>query len=148
MTKACAILTGILGLMLCGCSDSNVEAYTAVFEYDDFGPQVMAYELIGMQWYQWDNHGYEEPDYKYNIKVVVYYQISLDDVKRAYPTVKGEVDYRYVTKERALSHLKSKIAECEEFARSDPNASIVWKENSARLKRTLRKIEQELGQGR
>jgi hypothetical protein len=135
--------------MLCGCSDGNAEAYTAVFEYDDFGPQVAACELIGMGWYQWDNHGYEEPDYKYNIKVVVYYQISLDDVKRAYPTVKGEVDYRYVTKERALSHLKSKIAEFEEFARSDPpNASIVWKENSARLKRTLRKIEQELGQGR
>ena len=141
MTKVCAILTGTLGLMLYGCSDIAGKAHIAVFPYEDFGPQAISYELLGMGWYQWDSHGYEDPDYKYNIKVIVYDGMSLADVIRAYPTVQGQVDYRYVTKDRAVAFLNSKIAECEESARSEPDigmASVL-----SVLKRTVRKIEQD-----
>lgn len=79
--------------------------------YDAFGPQVVAHELIGMEWWQWDSHGDSEPK-EYPIKVVVYWNQSLEETKKRYPVIREkEQDYRYVEYEAAKRHLTEKAKE-------------------------------------
>ncbi len=77
--KVKVVLIILASLLLHGCSKAR-NSY-AIFEYEDFGPQVMAWEEIGMQWWQWDNHGDDDPKSKYDIKVVVYAGMPLDEIK-------------------------------------------------------------------
>src|SRR5216117_3865871 len=58
-----------------------------VLSYDDFGPQVMSYEQIGKEWYQWNSQGPDDLNSRDDIKVVVYRNVSLDEVKRKYPVI-------------------------------------------------------------
>ena len=41
---------------------------TVVLQYDDFGPQIMSYELIGMEYYQWDIEGGDDPNAHFDIR--------------------------------------------------------------------------------
>lgn len=43
---ACAMLIGCSGMR------PGAEPHTEVLAYQDFGPQVIAHELIGTQWWQ------------------------------------------------------------------------------------------------
>lgn len=105
-------------LLFVGCSeDRHID--TLVLSYEDFGPQVVAHELLGPEWYQWDSHGYESDDFEYNINVVVFDGVSEEAVSARYKTVVGEVDYRYVSKPNAVRYLKRKISECESAIRED-----------------------------
>jgi hypothetical protein len=61
-----------LGLLI-----SASDAADHVVPYEAFGPQAIAYKLIGMEWWQWDNHGDSRPR-KYPIKVVIYWGQSLE----------------------------------------------------------------------
>jgi len=83
-----------------------------VLGYEEFGPQVIAYELIGFGWNQWKAEGHELPD-DVAVKVVVYRGVRLGKVRAAYPVVRGRGDYRYVEYGRALRFLDRKIAEVE-----------------------------------
>ena len=65
-----------------------------VLSYDDFGPQVMSYEQIGKEWYQWNSQGPDDLNSRDDIKVVVYRNVSLDEVKRKYPVIERQQDYR------------------------------------------------------
>jgi len=71
-------------------------ASTVVLSYQELGPQVAVYELIGFEWYQWNNHGGSNPNEVDNVKVVVYRNVSLDKVKEMYPVVVRKQDYRYL----------------------------------------------------
>jgi hypothetical protein len=83
-----------------------------VFDYDDFGPQAIAYEAIGFQWFQWNAHGDPDPRKTDPIKVVVYWDEPLRKVKKAYPVEpRDKKDFRYLSYERALSHLRRAIDE-------------------------------------
>jgi len=85
---------------------------SSVFDYDDFGPQVLAYETIGYQWYQWNSSGDSDPNKNDDIKVVVYWNESVDMIKEKYPIdPKRKKDYRYLTYEAAVKYLDSAIAE-------------------------------------
>jgi len=107
---------------------------TIVLQYRDFGPQAAAYETIGMEWWQWDNHGDPAPNYRYNIKVVVYRDIPLAKVQQAYPVLKErEQDYRYLAYSEAIAYLDKQI-------RDD-----VLPEVTKRLQQTKERIEEELG---
>src|SRR6266550_9622667 len=77
-----------------------------VLSYDDFGPQVMSYEQIGKEWYQWNSQGPDDPNARDDIKVVVYRNVSLDEVKRKYPVIEKQQDYRYLEYQAALRLLK------------------------------------------
>ena len=55
-----------------GCK--NAPKQYLVFDYEDFGPQAMAYQTFGMQWWQWDSHGDSNPNTKYDIKIIVYHK--------------------------------------------------------------------------
>jgi hypothetical protein len=102
---------------------------TIILNYSDFGPQVRAYELIGMEWWSWDNHGDSRPR-EYDIKVIVYKDISLDEIKKLYPTIKDkEQDYRYLKYDDAIKYLNKHIGE----------------EYSNHLIETKKKITEKLG---
>lgn len=85
---------------------SSCLAASAVFDYEDFGPQSAVHELIGSQWYQWKSYGDPDPTNKDKIKVVVYWDESLDEIKAKYPVSPSEKsDYRYLKYSKAVSHL-------------------------------------------
>ena len=82
--------------------------------YDDFGPQVMAHPLLGMEWWQWEAHGDSDPSTTYPVRVVVHRGLGAAELAARYPVdpVK-KLDHRYVTVERALAWLGEQIAELE-----------------------------------
>ena len=87
--------------------------HTLILDYNEFGPQVEAYELLGMQWWQWQTHGDSRPR-KYDIKVVVYKGIDLETVKEKFPVNQlQEQDYRYVKYSDALQYLDKRIQEID-----------------------------------
>ncbi len=93
----------------CVSNASNVMTY--VLEYEDFGPPIIAHELIGSDWWQWQSHGDSRPR-KYDIRVVVYKNIPLAEVKTLYPVIPlKNQDYRYVNYDDTLKYLDGHIAE-------------------------------------
>jgi hypothetical protein len=93
-------------LILCLLACTMItKSNSAVFDYAEFGPQVVSYELLGKEWYQWDPHGSSDPNQRYDIKVVVYRNIPLEQIEQQYPVIKGEKDYRYLEYSQALQHL-------------------------------------------
>ena len=108
-----------------------------VMEYDDFGPQVMAHELLGMEWWQWEAHGDSNPATTYPVRVVVHRGLGAAELAARYPVdpVK-KIDHRYVTVERALAWLGENIAALEKDAamEKDPEDEAL----TAGLLRTLR----------
>ena len=101
-----------------------VWAESAVFDYDDFGPQAIAYETIGYQWYQWNSVGDSDPSKSDDIKVVVYWNEPLGSIKEKYPlNPKRKKDYRYLTLKAAMKYLDTNI-----FEHKDANNLIKTKE--------------------
>ncbi|MCR6650464.1 MAG: hypothetical protein NVV73_02660 [Cellvibrionaceae bacterium] len=79
--------------------------------YSDFGPQVIAHEIIGMEWWQWQDHG-DSIDREYAIQVVVYQGVSNEAVRQEFPVEpERQIDYRYLEYQRALDYLDEKIDE-------------------------------------
>ncbi len=96
-------------------SPTFLMAGSAVFHYDDFGPQVAVYELIGFQWWQWESQGDPDPTSKPDIRVIVYWDEALDDIKAQYPVdQQKKLDYRYIEYDNAKKHLENLIAEFEQ----------------------------------
>ena len=92
----CAVSCGARGR-----SNSN----TIVLPYDELGPQVAVHELIGYEWYQWNSHGDSDPTKTDDVKVVVYRNIGLEEVKRTYPVIDGKQDFRYLDYSTAMDYL-------------------------------------------
>jgi hypothetical protein len=86
-------------------------ASTVVLSYQELGPQAAVYELIGKEWYQWNNHGGSDPNEVDDVKVVVYRNVSLEKVKEIYPVVVGKQDYRYLDYETAIKYLNKNEGE-------------------------------------
>jgi hypothetical protein len=137
------ILIGSTLLWSCsGSEKSNVaqvqtpKANTIVLSYNDFGPQVVTHEKIGMGWYQWNSQGPDDPNSSDDVRVVVYRNISVDEVKRMYPVIEGKQDYRYLEYQPALSLLKQ--------YEQDPFWNI-YKETKDRATQTKERILAALG---
>ncbi len=97
-------------LFLAACT-TQVADQTLVLQYEDFGPTSASYELLGMDWWQWQTHGGSRPKY-YDIKVVVYRDLDLQQVRQAFPANPSlELDYRYVAFADAMRYLERMIAE-------------------------------------
>jgi hypothetical protein len=82
-----------------------------VLSYQELGPQVAVYELIGKEWYQWTSHSSPNPQTVDDVKVVVYRNISLAKVKEMYPVVTGKQDYRYLDYATAIKYLNKSAGE-------------------------------------
>lgn len=113
-------LTRILVAMMAWCAVlwSPVACTThprvVVLPYGAFGPQVLAYELIGYEWWQWQAHGDSRPR-EYAVHVVVYDHATQQEVARRYPVEpKNYRDYRYLTYDRAIRYLDTRIEEEKE----------------------------------
>lgn len=107
-------------------------------QYEDFGPQVMSYEYIGMEWYQWDSQGGDDPNRIVDVRVVVYRNTTLNEVEKLYPVIKLKQDYRYLEYKAALE-LLSKY--------DDPSWDELPSTRAARDRalQTKQKLLQELG---
>ena len=78
---------------------------TLVLRYQDFGPPSVTYGLLGVEWYQWNSQGPDDPNATDDVKVVVYRNVPLEEVRKEYPVVEEKQDYRYLEYEVALDLL-------------------------------------------
>lgn len=102
------ILLPIL-FLVCACTNTH-ERNTIILDYKDFGPQVIANEVVGSEWWQWDAHGAPDPTTSYNVKVVVYRNIDIATVKTKYPvSAEQQKDYRYLEYSQSISYLDKHI---------------------------------------
>jgi hypothetical protein len=91
-----------------------------VLPYKAFGPQVQAYNLIGMEWWQWERHGSDQEE-KYPIRVIVYWDTELVSIQKRYPVDRANrQDFRYVEYGRAVSHLEKMVQESKKLGIEDP----------------------------
>jgi hypothetical protein len=121
------------------CCNNSPKPYK-VFEYKDFGPQSMAYEKLGMRWWQWDNHCSSDPNYKYDIQVVVYQSMPLSQIKNLFPVDKSKnEDFRYFDYNDSIEYLNEKIKELE--AEKEEWAGKL----KTNLVKTKMRIQQEIG---
>lgn len=93
---------------------SKTSKNTLVLPYQKFGPQVIAYPLIGFEYYQWNSHGSSDPKQIDVINIVIYKDINLELVKKQYPVIKDKSDYRYVEFSEAIKFIDDKINEWKE----------------------------------
>lgn len=123
LSRASALIALII-LVLSSCSPpppTTRTSETVVLDYDDFGPSCLAYETIGMDWWQWDKCGDSDPRTRYDIKVVVYRGIPLEKVRLMYPVLKEKSwDFRYIEYSKAIEYLEKGIqtTQDEESTRS------------------------------
>ena len=109
-----AFLAGIVGISVSfavwsGCATPGAPR-TLVLPYDDFGPQAMAHELLGMEWFSWQPHGDSNPRTEYNVRVVVYRGRNLAEARRLFPVrPEREQDFRYIEVETALKYLDRQL---------------------------------------
>lgn len=129
-------MKSILSALILLLSISHVRAGEEILPYSAFGPQAAAYELIGMEWWQWDSHG-GESDREYPIKVVVYWDQTREGTAKRHPVDRAKLqDYRYVEYSKAVEHLEATI---KAFAEAKLDASVMERA-LAKLKK--RKAEQ------
>lgn len=129
------MLLNIFLLFSLGACSAQTTSKTLVLQYNDFGPPSAANELIGMDWWQWQDHGDSRPR-RYNIKVVVYRDVDLQKVRQLFPTEPAsEIDYRYASFTDAIHYLDRMIEE---------NAI---ESLTLRLKETHQRITDTLGDG-
>lgn len=104
----CGLVTvALISALCCANCSSPVKptSNTIVLSYQELGPQSAVYELIGYEWYQWNSHGDPDPTKSDNVKVVVYRNIRLEQVKQMYPVINGKQDYRYLDYSTAMDYL-------------------------------------------
>lgn len=114
------IIAIVVGLMILGASISR--AGEVILPYAAFGPQVAAYKLVGMEWWQWESHG-DGADREYPIKVVVYWNQTREEASQRHPVNRDRFeDFRYVGYSKAIDHMTSLI---EDFKKSGLDANPI-----------------------
>jgi hypothetical protein len=102
-------MKSILASLILVLAAAPLRATDVILPYSAFGPQVAAYELIGMEWWQWDSHGGAD-DRDYPIKVVVYWDQTQEVTAKRYPVDQAKhQDFRYVEYSKAIEHLEHTI---------------------------------------
>ena len=97
-------------VFLSACTSSH-KADHIILKYSDFGPQIIANPLLGMEWWQWEDHGDSTPT-DYAINVIVYNEVSLKEITKKYPVnPQAKIDYRYIHYDQAISYLNQQIAD-------------------------------------
>ena len=127
------------------CGKDESKFLTATFNYADFGPPSMFAELLGSEYWQWEDYGGGDPKANFDVKIVVYsdFEKKLAMSKYVVSPVTLE-DYRYVSYGQAVDYLNLKILELEEMARAEDD--IRFPELSADLKNLKSRIETDICQ--
>ena len=93
----------------------------------------MSFELLGQGWWSWESSGSSNINRLYPIKVVVYSNKTLKQIKSQYPVIPiKKQDYRYISLEQANRYLNKNI--------QDNFISSI----TAKLKRTKNRLETEI----
>jgi len=107
-------MKSIIASFLLSLGAQTVSADEAILPYSAFGPQAAAYELIGMEWWQWDSHG-DGTDREYPIKVVVFWNQTQRETAKNHPVDESKPqDFRYVEYSKAVEYLERIIREFKE----------------------------------
>jgi hypothetical protein len=102
---------------------------TLSLDYAAFGPQPMAYEIIGKERWQWLKGTSVSPDQAFDIKVIVYRNTPVAELQERFPVIEEKLmDPRYLQYDVAMEYLDRHIA----FAASP--------ELTARLRDTRKKL--------
>lgn len=106
----------VVSKVLVFCLIDVLSAGETVLPYSSFGPQVIAHELLGKEWWQWESQGGSKSGVKdYDIKVVVYWDEKIASVRERYPIDPSrERDFRYVDLSKAIAYLRRTISEFED----------------------------------
>ncbi len=86
-------------------SPPDVPGKTITLAYHDFGPQVATHALLGMAWWSWSGGGCYERDDAFDVRVVVYRNITRAEVEKRFPTVRWKWDHRLVAYDDAVAHV-------------------------------------------
>jgi hypothetical protein len=124
-------------------SCSTVHAADHIEPYSAFGPQVEAYELIGMEWWQWQHYHCCSPYTEYPIKVVIYWDQTLEQTKKNFPVDRQrKLDFRYVDYFSAINYLEKTIKKLQEWELNpDPDQPEgVFSDSIQNLQQTLNRI--------
>ncbi len=105
----------LLGILFTGCASQPADDGLLVLDYDDFGPQCVAYEFIGYDLYQWEEWADGLDLSKMEIKVVVYDMGWKAEAMKRYPVIVDKQDYRYVSAMAARGYLIEQIEECHKY---------------------------------
>lgn len=85
---------------------------TLSLNYRAFGPQAMAYEIIGNEWWQWQESGGDRPAQDFDIKVIVYRGATVEELTERFPLIPEKfIDSRYLKYQDAMTYLDKHIAE-------------------------------------
>jgi hypothetical protein len=135
MNRVIRLLFAALAMICLTSCAARGRQEVLVLAYQDFGPQMLAREVLGMEWWQWEDHGDSSPEARYDVKVAVYREMPLEDVKKQYPVLPEQrKDFRYVEYKKALQFLDEKIQE------------NVMEDVTDALKVTRKKITETLGE--
>jgi hypothetical protein len=115
-----------------------------VLRYDDFGPQAMAGQLLGADWWSWEPGGSFEPGDAFDVRVVVYRDRPPAEVVARYPTIRGESDHRLVERAAALRFLDVQLAELRAMSAADDGSD--FGRLAEQLRQTRRTIVECLGE--
>jgi len=119
--------------LLSNCNYKTKSSNLVILNYKDFGPPSMSFELLGQSWWSWESSGSSSPNQLYPIKVVVYSNKTLEQVKSQYPVIPiKKQDYRYIRLEQANRYLNKNI--------QDNFISSI----TATLKRTKNRLETKM----
>ena len=84
---------------------------TVSLDYAAFGPQAMAYEIIGKNRWQWLKGKSVSPDQAFDIKVIVYRKTSVAELQERFPLIEEKLmDPRYLKYDVAMEYLDKHIA--------------------------------------
>ena len=104
----------ILVALILVLAAAPLRAGEVVLPYSAFGPQAAAYELIGMEWWQWESHGDSRPR-DCPIKVVVYWDQTKEETAKRHPVDQSkQQDFRYIEYSKAIEHLEHTIQDFTE----------------------------------
>lgn len=147
-------LTSVLAVILLStCTngvmteEDNTVARYIILSYDDFGPE--AEPLLGVFHWQWDDEENRKP-VKYDIKVVVYRDISLGEIKNKFPVnITKRMDYRYIEYSKSRQYIDKRIQDMYDYlntpSANDNEDDVVFLSIIIRLYKTALKIEMGLG---
>ncbi len=89
-----------------------------VTSYSSFGPPQLSNQLLGENHWQWDDPDNHKP-ISFDIKIVVYRNIPLKDVKMSFPVDPSKKqDYRYVSYSEASTYFDLELEKFEKEMRS------------------------------
>lgn len=107
---------------------------TLSLDYAAFGPQAMAYEIIGKERWQWLKGTTVGPDQSFDIKVIVYRNTPVAELQERFPLIKEKLmDPRYLRYDVAMEYLDKHIAQ-------DTHPEL-----GARLRDTRKKLQDYFG---